>query len=246
MRITNTNIQCGISLRIAVASDFHSRASKMRIDRTLALIKNASPDLILCPGDIMNATHERSVLEADNLNGLDLLTKMTAVAPVVYSIGNHEHGMNEDNRRILDARGIMLLDNDSAEICGITVGGLTTGYLKNKTDYRVPPVPETDFIDRFAAFNGFKILLCHHPEYFTKYILGKKIDLTVSGHAHGGQWQFFSRGVYAPGQGLFPKYTNGLHSFGSEHLAISRGMTNTVPIPRFFNPCEVMILDLTE
>ncbi len=246
MRITNIGIKCGISLRAAVASDFHSRSSDMRIEKSLALIKNASPDLILCPGDIMNSTHERSVLDADNLNGLEFLTKLTETAPVVYSIGNHEHGMNEDNNRVLAERGIILLDNDSAEICGITVGGLTTGYRKNKTEYSSPPVPETSFIDSFAGISGFKLLLCHHPEYFTKYILGKGINLTVSGHAHGGQWEFFSRGVYAPGQGLFPKFTSGMHSFGDEHLAISRGMTNTVPIPRFFNPCEILMLDMTE
>ena len=64
------------------------------------------------------------------------------------------------------------------------------------------------------------------------------IDLTVSGHAHGGQWRFLGRGVYAPDQGLFPKYTSGLHE---NRLVISRGVANSVPlVPRFFNPCEVV------
>jgi predicted MPP superfamily phosphohydrolase len=60
----------------------------------------------------------------------------------------------------------------------------------------------------------------------------------LSGHAHGGQWRIFGRGVFAPHQGLFPKYTSGLHD---EKLLISRGASNNVPlIPRFFNPREVL------
>ncbi len=92
--------------------------------------------------------------------------------------------------------------------------------------------------------SGFKILLSHHPEYWEKYIRGKNIDLTVSGHAHGGQWCFLGRGVYAPGQGLMPKYTHGIYKNAGEVLAVSRGMTNTVPIPRFGNPCEIVFINL--
>ncbi|MBQ3816071.1 MAG: metallophosphoesterase, partial [Clostridia bacterium] len=58
---------------------------------------------------------------------------------------------------------------------------------------------------------GFHILLCHHPEYWEPLVHGRRIELTVSGHAHGGQWRIFGRGVYAPGQGLFPRYTSGLY-----------------------------------
>ena len=68
----------------------------------------------------------------------------------------------------------------------------------------------------------------------------------MAGHAHGGQWRFFGRGIYAPGQGLFPKYTSGLYREGGEILAVSRGMTNSVRwIPRFFDPCEILVLALS-
>lgn len=246
MQVEHISISCGIRMRVAVAADFHSRASGMKTEKVLGLIAETNPDLIVCPGDIFNHTDSLSVNHPSNSNGLTLLAEMTKIAPVVYSIGNHEHGINDGNRAILEEHRIAVLDDSFVKFAGITVGGLTTGYLLDRRKYSVAPSPNLGFIDDFAALDGFKLLLCHHPEYYPKFIRGQGIDLTVSGHAHGGQWRIFSRGVYAPGQGLFPKYTGGVHDFGAEHLAISRGMTNTVPIPRFFNPCEILVLELTK
>jgi predicted MPP superfamily phosphohydrolase len=68
--------------------------------------------------------------------------------------------------------------------------------------------------------------------------------MIVSGHAHGGQWRVFGRGVYAPDQHLFPKYTSGVHE---GRLVISRGVANTVsPIPRFFNRREGVVVSVGE
>ena len=63
----------------------------------------------------------------------------------------------------------------------------------------------------------------------------------VSGHAHGGQWRIFGRGVFAPGQGLFPKYTSGIHD---GRLVISRGLKKSGTIPRIFNSPELVIIDI--
>ena len=64
-------------------------------------------------------------------------------------------------------------------------------------------------------------------------------DLILSGHAHGGQIRLFGRGLFAPGQGIFPKYTSGIH--GS--MIISRGLSNTGGmIPRLFNRREIVYI----
>ena len=74
------------------------------------------------------------------------------------------------------------------------------------------------------------------------YLKERGIDLLLSGHAHGGQFQFFGQGVFAPGQGIFPKYTTGVHD---GRFVISRGLCNTAkPIPRLFNPTELVIIDI--
>ncbi|MCD8150738.1 MAG: hypothetical protein LUE92_14500 [Clostridiales bacterium] len=69
----------------------------------------------------------------------------------------------------------------------------------------------------------------------------------MAGHTHGGQWRVFSAGgkkrgipVFAPGQGLFPKYAYGRYG----KMVVSSGVSNTTEILRFGNPCEVVMLEL--
>ncbi len=92
-----------------------------------------------------------------------------------------------------------------------------------------------------AARDGFKLLLlCHHPEYFAPLVQGLDIDLTLAGHAHGGQVRIGSQGIYSPGQGLFPKLTSGFYF--DDKLFISRGMTNSACAPRRWCPCELVVI----
>ena len=103
------------------------------------------------------------------------------------------------------------------------------------------PPPDLRWLERFSAFQGFKLLLCHHPEYYPVYIKPLDIDIILSGHAHGGQWRLFGRGVFAPGQGLFPALTSGVYD---NRLVVSRGLANTAGVPRIFNPTELVIVKL--
>ena len=93
-----------------------------------------------------------------------------------------------------------------------------------------------------ANEEGFRLLLCHHPEYYEPYVQRYGLDLTVAGHAHGGQWRVFGRGVYAPGQGLFPRYTSGLYD--ENRLLVSRGLSERMPFPRLFNKRQAILLTL--
>ncbi len=244
MKKTLYKIKSTENLKIAVVADFHSRRGNQHYEKIIRFLNEEIPDIILCPGDIFNNADKMSVIESHNKNGFDFLKKCRETAPVFFSVGNHEHGISPSNRALLAEVGITVLDNEFTVCNGIAIGGLSTGYCLGKKDYITHPKPDIEFINSFSLIPGFKILLCHHPEYWSKYINGKSINLTVSGHAHGGQWCLFGQGVYAPGQGLFPKYTHGVHGTENEALVISRGLTNTVHVPRFFNPCELIFIQL--
>lgn len=97
-------------------------------------------------------------------------------------------------------------------------------------------------VDDLTELDGFRLLMCHHPEYYPTYIQDRGIDLTVSGHAHGGQVRLFGKAVYAPGQGIFPKLTDGFYD--DRHLLVSRGLSNPAKAPRLWNPCELVLLHL--
>ena len=247
----------GINIKLAVVSDLHARPYKKVLDA----VKAIKPDAILLPGDIVEIATE--YMDGRNKNGLDFLKEAASVAPTYYCYGNHEiyyshaksgKSKTPDKRLSADylerirAFGVHVI-NDALEIIvdpseisdGLTVGGLVCGRdmdpSLNMND------PDLGFLTSYGKESGFKILLCHYPHYFEKYLKNTDFDLVLSGHAHGGQWQIFGRGVYAPHQGLFPKYTHGIH-FG-RHI-ISRGAANNVhPIPRFFNPCEVLEITIS-
>ena len=90
----------------------------------------------------------------------------------------------------------------------------------------------------------FKILLSHRPEYVETYV-AKKMDVTFSGHAHGGQFRIPGIGGFiSPGQGLFPKLTSGVHENDGSHLVISRGLGNSSFPIRIFNKPEIVVVTL--
>lgn len=72
--------------------------------------------------------------------------------------------------------------------------------------------------------------------------MDRSVDLVISGHAHGGQIAIGKQGLYAPGQGIFPKYSRGLYH---GRMIVSAGAGNPCRMPRWNNPCEVLIITLT-
>lgn len=212
-------------LRLAVASDIHSSTFDDVMEEF------ARCDAVLIPGDLVDR-HRRN-----NENAARFIREVPEVTRVFYSIGNHErkYRRKEEFLRIVRESRVELLDNADCVFRGIRIGGLSSSADR---------VPDMAFLDRFEKEGGFRILMCHHPEMYRDYVRGKNIDLTLCGHAHGGQIQISGRGLYAPGQGLFPKLTHGVHDGG--RMIISRGMTNGAKprVPRIGNPCELIILEL--
>lgn len=238
-----------VSFKACVVADLHDRP----YGKILPILKAERPDLILIPGDLTEALRKGE--ETTEREGLRLLCECAAIAPTFYTLGNHEIGGCHGNirrakraarplsftltpawRKIIDSTGAAFLHQEHILWNGIVIGALGSGLLNPGW------IPDLTMLEAFTAQEGYKLLMCHHPEYYDRYLRSCGIDLTVSGHAHGGQWRIFGRGVYAPDQGLFPKYTSGLHE---DRLVISRGVANSVPvIPRFFNPCEVVTVEV--
>ncbi|MBQ4351792.1 MAG: metallophosphoesterase [Clostridia bacterium] len=233
-------------LRLAVCADFHSANREMHIDRTLERLRAASPDFILCPGDFFNYSDEFSVRDWSNRHALEFLAGAAVLAPTFFSLGNHDRGLSPENRRILEDAGVTPLTDEFTRRGPLVIGALSSPGPIGRHKLRAEDLPSGAFLDGFARESGYHVLLCHHPEFWEPMVCGRGIELTVAGHAHGGQWRIFGQGVYAPGQGMFPRYTSGLYrKNAAEVLAVSRGMTNSMPlIPRFFNPTEILTLDL--
>lgn len=213
-------------LRFAFVSDLHNNC----YDDILPLLQNA--DAVLVNGDLVDRHSRGPGYE----RALQFLNEVSAKCPVFYSYGNHEQKLHrrEEYFKEIKKTPAFILDNDSVDFHGVTIGGLTADLYHHI---------DTDFLKRFEMQNGFKILLCHHPEIWNRYVRGKKIDLTLCGHAHGGQIQIAGRGLFAPNQGLFPKYTHGFYDEGK--MLMSRGLSNNTFVPRINNPCEFHIVTVS-
>lgn len=219
---TNENV----NVNFAFVSDLHNCENEPILNK----ISSLNVDAVLVGGDFI---HNNFICE----KGFEFLKSASKIAPVFCSLGNHEMRYIGDLRKRILNTGATLLDNDFVIFKGVNIGGLTSGsfYLKNGHH------PNTDFLIRFSQLKGFKLLLSHHPEYYPKYIRDLPVDLTLSGHAHGGQWRLFGRGAYAPGQGILPKYTGGVYD---NRLAVSRGLGNVYIVPKINNPPEFCIINL--
>ncbi len=91
---------------------------------------------------------------------------------------------------------------------------------------------------------SFKILLLHRPQYID-CCAEAKIDLVLSGHAHGGQIRIpFLGGLLAPEQGFFPEYDAGVYSKGETWMVVSRGLGNSVFPLRINNRPEIVLIEL--
>ena len=233
MKITIYEIKADIekSIKAVFVSDLHGYHNEEIINE----IKNQAPDVVLIPGDFI---HNNEMYK----EGIDFLRLAAQICPTYCSVGNHELRYEGDLLALVKETGAIMLDNSYEEFMGIKIGGLTSGFAYGGVQgkFEKTPEPKLDFLSEFDSLDGFKVLLSHHPEYYPQFIKKTGINLTLSGHAHGGQWRFFGRGVYAPGQGLFPKYTSGLYE---GRLAVSRGLKRTLIPPRIFNPTEIIIIE---
>lgn len=219
------------SYKIVILADLHSNVPQGLLDA----VQKESPDLVAIPGDCIDYT------VADAPHMLPFLQALAEIAPTYYGDGNHEL-FSENDIQAVNETGVHFLLDKTTHHEELVIGGLASGFgFEKQGRFKETPPPNADYLKAFSAEQGYKILLSHHPEYFRPYLKALPIDVIISGHAHGGQWRVFGQGIFAPGQGIFPKYTAGIHE---NRLVISRGLGNHTIIPRIFNKPEMVVLTL--
>ena len=231
-------------------TDLHGRKFGENNINLLEQIRLQQPDVIFTLGDLIS----RSASEDDLAQMGELLKVLQEIAPVYSSLGNHEEDYmqitGQNIRPILRDTGAVLLDEECqvVEIAGnsICLGG-TLGHLypdgRNTEDYQNSP--EYRLMTQMQDSGLPTIVLSHRPDtiIFEKAYENWDIDLFLSGHTHGGLIRLpLIGGLYAPKQGLFPKYDQGFFSIGKTRLLISGGFAGYGPFPRVFNRPEICVL----
>ncbi len=221
--------------RIAHLSDYHNHGGKYD-DRLVKSVVDSHPDYIFITGDVIDS-YLTDIDKADNF-----LKKMSDIAPCYLVWGNHEMRLEfqefDKMKTFAENCGITILDGDTTRIYKDSDYISVTGnycYNENVTNY---------------GKNEFNIWLHHFPNDFEMIAdstkkSGNQMDLMFSGHAHGGLIRLpFIKGLFAPDQGLFPKYTSGIYEYNGSSMIVSRGVGNVLTTLRLFNPFHVVICTL--
>lgn len=220
-------------VRIVQISDLHSCSYGKDMKNLINAVDAAEPDIIVLTGDIFDN-------RTDNKNSDTLLKAIAKKYPCYYVSGNHEYcgNMWDTFSRRAESFGVTVLQGENVDIDGITICGASA-----KSDIGDSVKVCADNADT----DSFNVLLAHFPENIDFYRSFGKFDLVLSGHAHGGQWRLppFINGLYAPGQGLFPKYAGGRYDFDDTTFIVSRGLSRTMEhFPRIFNNPELVVIDI--
>jgi uncharacterized protein len=232
-------------VRLVFASDLHGALYGRDQRRLLAAIDACRPDILLLGGDIFDK-------ERSGENSQAFIRGAAGRYPCCFVTGNHEFrcGNSREIKAYLRGHGITVLEGccstqeirgQKINICGVDDPEVNI-YGESEGSFRA----QLEAAGKACTDGIFTVLLSHRPEYIKLYAK-YGFDLVLSGHAHGGQWRLpgIIDGIYAPGQGLFPKYAGSLHTADGTRLIVGRGLSLiSPPVPRLFNRPELVTVDI--
>ena len=203
-------------------------------------VGSLEPDMIALTGDFVTDEGDLAAVEK-------LAARLVKLCPVYFISGNHEFGsgLAVEARNILERAGVKYLSNEYLTINRgddeILLGGVEDPLAY--ADMLSPDELAQKMND--AAPDAFKILLGHRNYWMTEYP-ELPVDLIFCGHAHGGLIRIPGvGGLIGTDRRLFPDFDAGQFNNGRYTLIVSRGLGNSVPIPRVFNRPEIVCVELS-
>ena len=220
-------------LRIVQICDLHLGLTVRgrRLRQVMDLVEEAKPDLLVCTGDLVDASFQHVA---------ELAKRLTTVRPRLGKfavLGNHEyHAGFEDSLIFLKTAGFRVLRGESTAVGDrmrlVGVDDPSGRYAGEPCDTNESAALPAERDTRFT------VLLKHRPSV-RQESLGR-FDLQLSGHSHGGQIVPFNWIV-----NLVYPLRPGLHDLGQgSFLYHSRGTCTWGPPIRLFSPAEVTVLVL--
>lgn len=220
--------------RIGQISDVHcgpyTPASRVR--RWVSQLNALDLDLMTVTGDLITSgsSHVRDVAQA--------LGALRARDGVFACMGNHDYFTDGERFvRELERHGLAVLRNRGVVIdvdgAKLYVAGVDDTWTARND------VPRA-LAARPAGVPA--VLLAHDPNLFPEAV-ARNVELTLSGHTHGGQLAF--PGVRRLSLARFvTEFTAGLYRRGRSWLYVNRGAGTTGPPARLGAPAELAVLTL--
>lgn len=232
--------------RIVQISDFHNSTFGENNCRLIDAIRSAKPDIIVITGDYLDSRNTNPAIT-------DALTEvLVKTAPVYYVTGNHEFRIPEqfsESEKNMKNSGVHVLRSGSEyiELDGqrIRIVGVDDPTFYTNGEFQGQSCDEMiSDIKNLCDDSCISVLLAHRPSLFDDYAAAGA-DIILSGHEHGGQFRIpFVGGLFAPDEGLFPEYCDGVHRKGNSTLVVSRGLGQSVFPFRVNNSPELVTVVL--
>lgn len=233
--------------KIVQLSDFHSYGFKKDNLKLLEKIYEEAPDIIVITGDMVNKYDKKF---EKFINIAETLSKKYKI---YYIVGNHEIRLRkEDLEYILNKLkefGIIILKDEKISISrkgehiNIFALHIPLPYYKiinkpNNVDKVISNVLKA------CKREEFNILMAHNPLFFEEYSK-HNVDLTLSGHVHGGMIRLPLLGaILSPERKFFPKYSGGVYEINNKKLVVSRGLGHSKRGIRLFNKRDLVSITL--
>ena len=233
------------SFKFVLLADLHNKQFGNDNDRLVAKVRAQDPEFIVIAGDMVVKTSD------DISVAVGLVRRLSEIAPVYYTYGNHEQFMEAlDPEPFLAEAGAIMLNNKMVKY---TVDGdeIIIGGLKQYPFYEFDaPNYENEeryFFDDFleAQKDEFSLLICHYPEAYCWGLKEYNIDLMLAAHAHGGIIRLpFLGGMYVPDRGWFGGYDKGFYSTDTATMLVTTGLGQSNSVPRINNPPEICVVNI--
>jgi len=238
--------------KIVQVSDLHlgtftgSRTELLR--EAVDSINAQQADMVVFTGDLQNK--EPSEIEPH----VQLLSTIKAKDGVFSVLGNHDYAeyINQSDpfrvggnlgltQTLQEEMGWQLLNNSHRRIRRDSSYIYVAG-MENDGEGRFPQYGDIQhaLFGLLPADRDFVVLLEHDPSSWERKILPHShVQLTLSGHTHGGQFSIFG---WSPVSLVYPKI-NGMYYHGDRALFVSKGLGGVIPF-RFGATGEIAVITL--
>lgn len=226
-------------MRILQISDLHGREFGESSSRLIEHVVSESPDIIALTGDIADYHTDIDVLRR-------LIPQLVEIAPVYYVSGNHEWGAHRIDAlaEILKSAGAVYLrneylplekDGERIILCGV----------EDPNSWAELKTPDVLISKLRKEFPDERVILLGHRNNWPETYPDLDVSLILCGHGHGGIIRLpFVGGLLDTPHALFPEYDAGVFESGSYKMVVSRGLSDSIPMPRFLNAPEVVTVIL--
>lgn len=218
--------------KIVQLSDFHGAEF---VDDIVTLVKAEKPDIIALTGDFITDGGDLPAVR-------ELAQRLTDICDVYFVSGNHDFasGKIDELSDILKACGVKYLRNEYV-VLERRGERIVLAGVEDPNSWADLEPPE-EFIGRLRAeFPDDYVVLLGHRNYWMEKYPELPVQLILCGHAHGGIVRIPGiGGLLGTDRTLFPDYEAGKYDNGRYTMIVSRGIGNSVALPRLFNRPEIV------